>query len=486
MSSEDTNPGMQWTPWAQAFRDADGLVTSFRAARPNLQARTHDVLFEQLTAVLAYVIAVEATERGVDPGEVPLFTLHNTRLDPLRITSSIAHAAGAAPAAEDPGQAAFTTITALAGDRARRDEWGSLLEAARTLVAVHIAAAIGTTDGAEGAAVRQRRGQAVPPLAASAQAGAARAPSSPDQLLDAMPPAVRHRLGTLRAAAAALVLSFLDADRAGVAHHAQEIATYDDRPENAGSPFTGKWPGGRFGFAVTETTRLATDMLDAVLDIGENPFTHASTARGVWSLIIALVPEEHQAAAIAVAGTLLPEDDRRLDAVPVLDGAGGIAELFAAAALAAWLGGGSTTVFPAKELLRTMLVGQIQKYTGFADGFPAAETITKISDAEALEFLDGLMSSDRGPAVVHHDPGQRTLLELNLLAAAKAHLLTHPQRTPDTDLIMLAAMERVVVGDHGMNTVPGLQPDGMTETERRRAAKLAARHERGTKKDRRR
>lgn len=480
MSSDDTKPDMPWTPWARAFGEADGLVTSFRAARPNLQSREIDPMIEQMTAVLAYVIAGEATEREIDTGDVPLATLINPRLDPMRITRNVVDAAGPAPATDDPGRTAFRTVTTLAGDRARRDEWNSLIRGAQTVVMGHFVAAMGTATSSVGPTVGQRRGQATPVAPAPQAPPSASAPTGPDALAGVMPPAIRERLGHMSAAALSLVLSFLDGDQAGVAHHAQDIATYDDRPENTGNRYAGKYPGGRFSFPVTEATRFATDILDAI-HRGQNPFTYASTARGVRALITGLVPDEHQAAALAVVEKLLPADDRPLDAVPLPESDAGIAELYVAAALGAWLGGGSTDAFPAKELLRTMLVEQIRDAAATADGVPSAQRISKISDEQALAFLDDLLG--RGEeAAVNRDPRRRSLIEVNLVAAAKAHLLNHPQRTPETDKVMLHAMDRVFAGEAGMKSLPGLRSDGMTETERRRAEKLAARKGPGKKK----
>ncbi|MGF6889518.1 hypothetical protein ABIA39_008983 [Nocardia sp. GAS34] len=297
----------------------------------------------------------------------------------------------------------------------------------------------------------------------------------PDFLREVMPPQIRERLGVMQAWSNRMVLAYMGRQPESLADYAQRISVYDDDPTVAGGRFTGKFPGTRYTFAVSRAGDLFATMLDAARL--HHHFTNAEVTAGVRALVTDLVPDDHRAEALTV-----------LDRQPttgefgqweINDAVAGLGELYVVTAVAAWFAS-HRMVSPSAEAARRIILKMTHDAEAMAWGVPEAERLD-VTEEQALELLDSLLGTTDpdfnfpgvppGQSGISRDRNERTLVEMEVVEAAKAHIIEHPIRTRETDIIMLEAMSRAMDNS-------AARDDGLTESERRRAANLAAREAR--------
>lgn len=299
----------------------------------------------------------------------------------------------------------------------------------------------------------------------------------PDFMRQVFPPELLERLGLMHGWALRMVLAGLGGQPEALADHATRIATYDDDPVRAASRYAGMWPGTRFTFAVEQVMSLIADLLDAAVPTDSDQFTNAQVLAGARSLIHDLVPADHQAAALAVADRM--PSTGSLGRWPLAPNNAQLGELYFVTAMAAWLFG-QPLLSPSRQATRRVLLQKIHSVEATARGVPEAERVD-VTEQQALDLLDSLLGSTgnftafgipAGQAAVTRDRSKRSLIEMDIVEATKAHLIEHPIRTDDTDRTL-----RDTIGQALTAAQEHATPD-MTLTEQRRAAKLAARHSR--------
>ena len=313
----------------------------------------------------------------------------------------------------------------------------------------------------------------------------------PDFLRSMMPPEIRQRLGLMNAWPLRMVLAYLDGQARELADYAQKISTYDDDPVVAAGEFAGSFPGTRYSFSVDRTLDLIATMLN-VAGIRASTITNTEVTAGVRRLINDLVPADDRDATLAVLDRQPATGPFKV--WPIDDSAAELGDLYVVTALAAWCIG-NPVVSPSKQAGRRMILRQIHDMESTAHGVPEVERL-EVTDQQALELLDAVLGSTDpdfpdfgflpGQAAINRDPRRRTLVEMEIVEAAKAHLIDHPIRSDDTDRLLRAAigdaMNGVSTRRHLINTATSRHD--MTDTERDRAAKLAAREARRTNGDR--
>ncbi len=307
----------------------------------------------------------------------------------------------------------------------------------------------------------------------------------PDFLRGMMPPEIRERLGVMNAWPLRMVLAYVDGQAPVLADYAQRIATYDDDPVVAAGQFAGKYPGTRYSFAVDRTMDLIGMMLDAA-GIRGAQITNAEAVVAVRRLVSDLVPVEDRDETLAV-----------VNRQPATGGFGGWqldhttagrGELYVVTALAAWMVD-HPLISPSKQASRRMILRQLHDLEATGRGVPEAERL-EVTDQQALDLLDAVLGradpnlpdfGAPGQAAITRDPHRRSLVEMEVVEATKAHLIEHPIRTEDTDRLLLAAISRAMDGTSTRRNIINAataRHENMTDTERNRAAKLAEREAR--------
>ncbi|GAA2783259.1 hypothetical protein [Saccharopolyspora taberi] len=297
----------------------------------------------------------------------------------------------------------------------------------------------------------------------------------PDFFRQVVPPEIRERLGLMNAWALRMALAYMGGQADTLADYAGRISTYDDTV--ADSPYAGKFPGTCFSFPVKRAIDLISMMLEAAERHRTVRLDNADVVAGVRQLVTDLVPAEDQDAALAVVDqqpTTGAFGGWRLE-----ESTAGIGELYVVTALAAWLAG-NREISPSREAARRVVMQQVHDFEATARGVPEAERLD-VTEQEALDLLDAVLGTTSpdlsafgiapGQSAITRDRSKRTLVEMEVVEAAKAHLIEHPIRTDETDRILLEAIGRAM----DSSEAPSDRGDGMTETERRRAEKLAAR-----------
>lgn len=464
------------TLWACAFVHAQVLVQWLGTRDPQYWADQPDGAADMVTSVLALAIATEAHERGLRPTQasdldaIPIAALYVDRLDRARITHDVL-SIDVAPADAEQGEDAYRRIVALAGDGARRDAWHDLIGAALAVLMAHTQA--GAMSLQQELTLGQRRSA---PAAQDTHPQPASGPDGPDLMRSVFPPEVLDRVGRATAAAEAMVLAYLDDDRHALAANAELISSLEDDPGKP-SPDAGRGSGSRYSVPMTHVMTTIADWLDIAHRFDKDHFTNAEVVTGTRALITRLVPEEHQDAALAVAATM--PSTGQLGAFALKPDQAELGELYFVTALAGWFAADPRTG-PSRETMRTQLITRSRDRTATALGVPEAERISDVTDDQALALLDSLLGGLGGQAPVGRDPRRRSVLEHDIVAVTKAHMLQHPQRTAQTDRLLLDGVTRVLTEHYRRQrsaTGGTSETDGMTETERRRTAKLAARNQ---------
>jgi len=315
-----------------------------------------------------------------------------------------------------------------------------------------------------------------------------------------MPPEIRQRLGIMQAWPLRMVVAFVDRDGAAVADYARRITTYDDDPVVAGGEFAGMFPGSLYSFSMTQIVEQITTMLEVAassrlrVQVG-----NGEILTGVRELITELVPAADRDAALALLNRQ-PTDGRfGIRNWRLKEADAGLADLYIATAIAAWCVD-HPLICPSRQGYRRMILTQAHDAESTAHGVPEIERHAP-TDQQALALLDAVMGIHhpgwpdlgipQGQSAINRDPDKRSLIEVEVIEAAKAHLLDHPVRTEDTDRILADAIGRAMNGVEArrarITAATGHRdagPTGMTDTERSRAAKLADRQARRTTSDR--
>lgn len=327
-------------------------------------------------------------------------------------------------------------------------------------------------------------------------------PSSlgPDPALAAIPTGILQRSGRMHIWAFRLVLAFLDRQADAVVATAALISAYDDRDAGvregdddrgqrdgqgdtagdlaaetvAGARSQAGRQAGRYAFAVGEAMELLrqglTDLRGRAVRV-----SNAQAGAGVRELVDLCVPEQDRPAARAVAGRLLA-DQQPLTLPGISTTDAGVGELYVVTALIAWLAD-NPRINPSRESFRSTLLHNIAMVESDLRRVPQAERLSAVTDGQAVAFIHAVTDDMIGERLtIAAAADQRTLFEVDLVAAAKTHLLQHPDRTPDTDQqFVLQILQTVAASATALQAIPG---DEMTESERQRAEKLAARRQR--------
>lgn len=308
----------------------------------------------------------------------------------------------------------------------------------------------------------------------------------PDFIRQVFPPEIRERLSLMHAWALRMVLAALGGQPDALADYAQRIATYDDDPVRAASPYAGKFPGTRYTFAVEQAMELTVNLLDAAHQTGNDLFTNAQVLDGTRNLISDLVPAEHQDAVLAVADTMPATGE--LGGWPLAPEVAGLAELYFVTVMAAWFCR-HPQISPSRPTIRRYLLERIHSLESTARGVPELERLD-VTEQQALDLLDSLLGGADFTAVgvsasqgaVNRDRSKRTLLELDIVETAKAHLIEHPIRTEDTDRKLMDDIRQALAADLARSRA------ARPPTKQRRTAKQKPRQKRrsGGKRKRRR
>lgn len=298
----------------------------------------------------------------------------------------------------------------------------------------------------------------------------------PDFFRQMVPPEIRERLGSMNAWALRMTLAYMGGQAQALADYARRISAYDD---TGAGPYAGTYPGTCFSFPVKRAIDLVSMMLDAAQRHRTVRLDNADVVAGVRQLVTDLVPDEDRDAALAV-----------LDRQPATGAFGGwrleestagIGELYVVTALAAWLAG-NRMISPSREAARRLVMQQVHDFEATARGVPEAERLD-VTEQQALDLLDAVLGATGpdlsayeiapGQSAITRDRSKRTLMEMEIVEAAKAHLIEHPFRTDETDKLLLEATGRAMNSAKDSSTGMETRGDGITDTERRRSEKLA-------------
>jgi hypothetical protein len=439
-----TNDMPDWSPWALAYQFADALVMVARDA-----ALVTEQLAEPATSLLAFVIAAEHAERGGDLADILLRDLIS-RMEADRPAEAILNVAP--PPVGEPGHDAFALVAELAqaADPADYRGWAAVLQGAQAVVLAHLMFA--EIEGITNPTLGDRRGVAFPDGVT---------PPSGDDLHDPVPPQdkaeLQKSLGDADVSAFSVIVALIDGDRAAVAHHLDTLAHKTDYDVT---------------FSAQHLQQVLGEMTAFIRMVSATaPVFNTELRAGAQQLISALGPAPYTDSARTAVALLPAQGEFRT--VPMLGK--DIAAVLAAAAMMAWLHS-HEGLFPAVDLARYQVVRLVADARRFAAGGTDREP--EPTDRQAIALLDAVLAPPDGKSVVNRDPDQRTTAEINLIGVAKAHLLylDHGERTPETDMLLRAGVDRA------LSRIGLVSVSEMTDTERRRARRLAARGGRGSRK----
>ncbi|MFF4534115.1 hypothetical protein ACFY1P_33200 [Streptomyces sp. NPDC001407] len=238
-----------------------------------------------------------------------------------------------------------------------------------------------------------------------------------DALMGAMPPQMVERMGRMTGMAQRVVIAFIDGEPDVLAALVDRIGTWDDDPGRT------PYPMPRFQFAIKQVVDLVNTYFHVAETTGGMTISNEALAAGARELIEQYVPDGHRDAALAVLREV-PGGSAPMDLSGGSAGEPGPAELFAAAAAAAWLATGAG-IFPAPQAVRLKLLRQVREAESMAIGAPARERIADVADQDALDLLAGLYDESYA-RLIPRSPSQRTPWEWDMLAILKAHLLETP------------------------------------------------------------
>ncbi|MCK2245499.1 MULTISPECIES: hypothetical protein [unclassified Crossiella] len=306
-----------------------------------------------------------------------------------------------------------------------------------------------------------------------------------DILRQYMPPEILQRTGLMRSWSMRMVLAMMGRQPAALADYATRIARFDDNQVWAASPHAASRPGTRFAFAVDQVLNQISMSISVAERTGttsattEGSLTNAAMIGGARQLITELVAIEHQQEALDAADRLPAA--ARFGTLPLDSHRAQLGELYLVTAIAAWICE-RPEIMPVRHKARRVLLSDIRRAEATAWGVPEAERID-VTEQAALALLDALLANDStlnavlgipaGQSSIPRDRSQRTLMHAGVVEAAKAHLIEYPVRSRDSDVALLNVIAEVL--DLERAAGPGA---GMTPTEQRRAAKLAAREQR--------
>ncbi|MFI7337091.1 hypothetical protein ACIBUY_04025 [Streptomyces sp. NPDC050085] len=231
-------------------------------------------------------------------------------------------------------------------------------------------------------------------------------------LMDALPDGAVERTGRMHAFARRAVLAYMDKDAPTLAAVVERIATWDSEPGHI------KYPDPAFKFPAQQALRHAADLLSLGLEYGFG-VSHRTVTEGAIQLVNAHAPAEHRDAARDVL-TAMRRNGLEKDLPPdtFTDAAG----FLAAAACGAWLAS-NKTIFKAPETVRLSLIKEIRESEAKALRIPEREQVLEVSDDEALALLQR-MYGEGYP--LPRDPAERALVEMDIVAVIKQHLLEVP------------------------------------------------------------
>ncbi|MEU4113356.1 hypothetical protein AB0F71_02495 [Kitasatospora sp. NPDC028055] len=232
-------------------------------------------------------------------------------------------------------------------------------------------------------------------------------------LMDKLPAHIVERTGRMYALARRAVLALIDGDADTLAAVVDRIGSWDDDPGR--DPY----PDPPFKYPASEALSLANEFFRLGELVGVHTSNYAA-ADGATRLIKQCAPAGHREAALSLLSTMKADGHGGVEFDRAA--ADGPAGLLAFAATAASLTE-NRRVFRSKETVRLTLIKHIRESEAKALRIPDRESISEISDQDALAFLHQLYGDDYP---LPRDPDERAVWELDIVAVIKQHLLDTP------------------------------------------------------------
>ncbi|MEY9861343.1 hypothetical protein ABH935_006984 [Catenulispora sp. GAS73] len=242
-------------------------------------------------------------------------------------------------------------------------------------------------------------------------------------------PGVMDRMARMHGWALRGVLAMVDDDAPALAQVIADIKAFDAEADQL--------PGGvnRWMFVGMRVSDLGKELQRMAQDSGVY-VPLESAVPGTVAILERLAPPDRREAAVE----LVLHQER------IAAQGGRTAELVLfQMALTAWLAR-IPGLAPVLEVLRLELRSRIADVEGEAAGIPRAERITRISDADAFDFLEWLFDGPGIADVMSRDPADWSAAEHQVISIVKQHLLETPvpeSTTPEQKKAMLARLIQI-------------------------------------------
>jgi hypothetical protein len=221
-----------------------------------------------------------------------------------------------------------------------------------------------------------------------------------------------ERMGRMNGWALRGVLALIDGETDVVDAVLSLMADFDDQPGRVPLPASYN----RWEFATKQIERLADDWMALAEHVGIT-ISYAALMNGTRATLSRLAPVDRRQAALDLLDRAVAADrDGRRANEPY-----SAEMLLYYMAMCAWVAS-NKKLFPAQHLVRLELISRIHKVEATAIGIPETERISDITDRDAIDFL-AWMYDDQFAALIPLDPAERSLPDLDVIAAVKAHLL---------------------------------------------------------------